>query len=72
VQHLEGGIVGTILAQNGDVVEQGQPLLEMDNTQPVAQLEIATSQLIRTAGAGSAAASRARQSRRHCLPRLAE
>jgi epimerase transport system membrane fusion protein len=46
VQHLEGGIVGTILAQNGDVVEQGQPLLEMDNTQPVAQLEIATSQLI--------------------------
>ncbi len=46
VQHLEGGIVSSILAQNGDVVEAGQALLEMDKTQPVAQLEIAKSQLV--------------------------
>ena len=46
VQHLEGGIVGSILVQNGDVVSEGQPLLEMDKTQPLAQLEIANSQLV--------------------------
>ncbi|MDB4004080.1 HlyD family type I secretion periplasmic adaptor subunit [Gammaproteobacteria bacterium] len=46
VQHLEGGLVGSILAQNGDVVEAGEALLEMDNTQPLAQLEIANSQLV--------------------------
>ncbi|MDA9783660.1 HlyD family type I secretion periplasmic adaptor subunit [Gammaproteobacteria bacterium] len=46
VQHLEGGLVGSILAQNGDVVEAGEALLEMDNTQPLAALEIANSQLV--------------------------
>ena len=46
VQHLEGGLVGSILAQNGDVVKAGEALLEMDDTQPLAQLEIANSQLV--------------------------
>ena len=46
VQHLEGGLVGSILAQNGDVVEAGEALLEMDSTQPLSQLEIANSQLV--------------------------
>ena len=46
VQHLEGGIVKTIFVENGDVVSENQPLLEMDDTQPLAQLEIANSQLI--------------------------
>lgn len=46
VQHLEGGLVGSILAQNGDVVEAGEALLEMDDTQPLAQLEIANLQLV--------------------------
>lgn len=46
VQHLEGGIVSEILARSGDRVEAGQPLLVMDDTQPLAQLEIANSQLI--------------------------
>ena len=46
VQHLEGGLVSSILAQNGDVVEAGEPLLEMDDTKPLAQLEIANSQLV--------------------------
>ena len=46
VQHLEGGLVGSILAQNGDVVEAGEALLEMDDTQSLAQLEIANSQLV--------------------------
>lgn len=44
VQHLEGGIVEEILAQNGDRVEAGEPLLILDDTQPLAQLEIATGQ----------------------------
>lgn len=44
VQHLEGGIVGSLLVQNGDVVREGQPLLEIDDTQPLAQLEITSAQ----------------------------
>lgn len=44
VQHLEGGIVEEILVRNGDRVEAGDPLLILDDTQPLAQLEIATGQ----------------------------
>jgi len=46
VQHLEGGIVRTILVQNGDVVAEGDVLLEMDSTQSSAQLEIMSAQLV--------------------------
>ncbi|MCB1670477.1 MAG: HlyD family type I secretion periplasmic adaptor subunit [Gammaproteobacteria bacterium] len=45
VQHLEGGIVQEIVARNGDHVAAGDPLLVLDDTQPLAQLEIANSQL---------------------------
>ena len=45
VQHLEGGIVKEILARNGDEVTAGDVLLIMDNTQPLAQLEINNTQL---------------------------
>lgn len=44
VQHLEGGIVEEILVRNGDPVAAGEPLLVLDDTQPLAQLEIATGQ----------------------------
>ena len=44
VQHLEGGIVGNILVANGDRVSAGQPLIELDETQSLAQLEIVSSQ----------------------------
>ena len=44
VQHLEGGIVGDILVANGDRVSAGQPLIELDETQSLAQLEIVSSQ----------------------------
>lgn len=40
IQHLEGGIVSEIPAQNGDFVDSGDPLLVLDNTQSRAQLEI--------------------------------
>ena len=46
VQHLEGGIVSEILVENGDRVSAGDPLLVLDDTQPLAQLEIARSQYI--------------------------
>lgn len=32
VQHLEGGIVRTLLVRDGDHVERGQPLLRLDDT----------------------------------------
>lgn len=44
IQHLEGGIVKEILVQNGDIVSAGQPLMILDNTQPLAQLEIHNAQ----------------------------
>lgn len=46
VQHLEGGIVADILARDGDLVQEGQPLLILDDTQDAAQLEIANAQQI--------------------------
>lgn len=45
IQHLEGGIVSDILIQNGSVVSAGDPIMIMDSTQPLAQLEIMTGQL---------------------------
>lgn len=44
VQHLEGGIVSELRARNGDVVQAGDALLILDNTQSLAQLEIANAQ----------------------------
>ena len=66
VQHLEGGIIAEILVGNGDLVEPGQPLLNLDRTQPQAQLDVARTQymanivrearlLAQRAGAGSIA-----------------
>jgi epimerase transport system membrane fusion protein len=46
VQHLEGGIISNIFVENGARVEKGAPILDIDNTQPMAQLEIANSQYI--------------------------
>ncbi len=46
VQHLEGGIVADIQARDGDLVQEGQPLLILDDTQALAQLEIANAQFI--------------------------
>lgn len=46
VQHLEGGIVADIQARDGDLVQRGQPLLILDDTQALAQLEIANAQFI--------------------------
>ena len=46
VQHLEGGIVADILVRDGDIVEAGQPLLTLDDTQARASLEIVNSQYV--------------------------
>jgi epimerase transport system membrane fusion protein len=46
VQHLEGGIISDIMVNNGDVVDAGQALLEIDSTQPMAQLGIANAQYV--------------------------
>ena len=46
IQQLEGGIVGEILVRNGDVVAAGDPLLMLDNTQPLAQLGIGKAQFV--------------------------
>lgn len=39
VQHLEGGIIGQILVQEGDLVEMGQPLILLDETAPMAEFD---------------------------------
>lgn len=46
IQHLEGGIVADIVVRDGDRVQAGDPLLILDETQPLAQLEITRSQSI--------------------------
>lgn len=46
VQHLDGGIVAKILVKDGDFVNEGDPLLLLDDTQIKAQLGIAYSQNI--------------------------
>jgi HlyD family type I secretion membrane fusion protein len=45
VQHLEGGIVGTLLVRDGDVVEAGDGLLTLDATRPRSMLAIIMSSL---------------------------
>ena len=42
VQHLEGGIVSEILVRDGDRVEAGQVLIELDRTKPQAELDLLT------------------------------
>lgn len=39
VQHLEGGIVEEILVKEGELVEQGQPILKLSPAQALADLE---------------------------------
>jgi epimerase transport system membrane fusion protein len=46
VQHLEGGIIREIRAQDGDRVAAGEPLLIIDDTQALAQLGMARAQFI--------------------------
>jgi epimerase transport system membrane fusion protein len=46
VQHLEGGMIGDIQVQNGDYVQEGQPMLLLDDTQSRAQLEITNAQFL--------------------------
>ena len=45
VQHLEGGIIGEILVQNGDKVTAGQVLVRLDDTAIRASLAIVTGNL---------------------------
>lgn len=44
IQHLDGGIVSKILIKDGDLVEEGQPLIILDDAQIKSQLEISYSQ----------------------------
>jgi len=46
VQHLDGGIVSKILTRDGDIVQEGQSLLILDDAQIKAQLEISLGQNI--------------------------
>ena len=48
MQHLEGGIVSEILVTDGQLVEQGQTLLILDNTQSKAELGILKGQYFTT------------------------
>ena len=45
VQHLEGGVVKAILVNEGELVKQGQPLMEISDIAPKATQEIVQSEL---------------------------
>ena len=46
VQHLEGGIVKAVLAHDGDIVKQDDPLIILDDAQLRFEYEMTRSQLI--------------------------
>ncbi|MDX1491395.1 MAG: HlyD family type I secretion periplasmic adaptor subunit [Pseudohongiellaceae bacterium] len=46
IQHLEGGIVEKLYVQDGDLVQEGDPILELDRTQSESQLEMANGQMV--------------------------
>jgi epimerase transport system membrane fusion protein len=46
VQHLDGGIVSKLLANDGDIVQEGDVLMILDGTEVKAQLEIMRGQYI--------------------------
>jgi epimerase transport system membrane fusion protein len=46
VQHLEGGIVKEVLAHDGDIVKQDDPLIILDDAQLRSEYEMTRSQLI--------------------------
>lgn len=46
VQHLEGGIVKRLLVREGDKVSSGEVLLELDDTQSAAEMDIVQGQYI--------------------------
>lgn len=50
IQHLEGGIVKSILVKDGDTVVSSQTLIELDSTQAEAQLQIILSQYYENLG----------------------
>lgn len=50
IQHLEGGIVKSILVKDGDIVAASQPLVELDDTQAQAQLQVILSQYYENLG----------------------
>lgn len=45
VQHLEGGIVGEILVEEGDAVRAGEPLITLDDTTARAELALVDGQI---------------------------
>lgn len=47
VQHLEGGIIARLMVRDGDTVEAGQTLVELDNTQARTTAEILRHQKLR-------------------------
>ena len=49
IQHLEGGIVEKIMVRDGDLVNAGDPLLNLDDTQVKAQIKILHGQYISAA-----------------------
>lgn len=48
VQHLEGGIVGEVLAREGAIVAAGQPLIRLDDTRVRAALNVVLDETDRT------------------------
>lgn len=45
VEHLDGGIIRTILVKDGEFVQQGQPLVQLDSTEIDVDLSVQGSQL---------------------------
>jgi len=70
VQHLDGGIVAKILTKDGAIVQEGQPLIILDDAQIKAQLEIAKGQNITLAAQVARLSAERDQSKKIDYPAL--
>lgn len=48
IQHLEGGIIEKLFVQEGDLVQKGQPLIQLSKHQAMARLDSLSGQFIHT------------------------
>ncbi|MCC3860328.1 biotin/lipoyl-binding protein [Pseudemcibacter aquimaris] len=46
VQHLEGGIVNEVFVKDGDVIKKGEPLMQLDDTSTLAELNRARTRYV--------------------------
>ncbi|MDJ0992638.1 MAG: HlyD family type I secretion periplasmic adaptor subunit [Dinoroseobacter sp.] len=72
VQHPDGGVVGEILAKDGDVVNQGDVLIRLDDTYMVSELDSIEKQLVEFRSRGARLVAELNGAEELSMPDLSE